>query len=105
MSSSFSESSSRNDLTLPGDGRAGEGPDALQKGAEIFDDDFFLAEELVHDHGERLAPGSKGHDDSGPSGSRPAIWSTRSSRTSSTLSPSSSIDSTPSRVRISSGRT
>src|SRR6266566_2786210 len=94
----------QDDLPLSGHGRAGEGPDALQEGAEILDHDLFLAEELVHDHGERLAPGAEGDDRQRPSVSRPAIWSTRSSRTRSTLSPSISIDSTPSRVRISSGR-
>src|SRR5437660_71366 len=58
----------QDDLPLPGDGRAGEGPDALQEGAEILDHDLCLAEELVHDHGERLAPGSEGDDRQRPSG-------------------------------------
>src|SRR5882724_122728 len=61
----------QDDVPLPGDGCTGEGPDALKEGAEILDDDLFLAEKLVHDHGERLAPGPEGDDRQRPVGLAP----------------------------------
>src|SRR5881628_2783429 len=50
------------DPPLPRDGGAGERSDALQERAEVLDDDLFLAQKLLHDHGQGLAPGPEGDD-------------------------------------------
>ena len=55
-------------MPLAGHRGSGERADALQEGAEVLDDDLFLAQELVHHRGQGLPSGAERDDRQGSVG-------------------------------------